>query len=98
MPLREFEAVPVIIDSVKTSVRKNVDLQRPGEDSSFRLITRCNYLSVECDIPKPGWTLRVSELNLPFLMLGLTGVIHRPFDGERFDTPAKIEEIGVDPV
>lgn len=95
MPLREFEAVPVIIDSVKTSVRKIVDSQRPGEGSSFRLITRCNYLSVECDFPKPGWSLRVSELNLPFLMLGLTGVIHRPFDGEHFDTPDKIEDMYV---
>lgn len=95
MPRWESESVPVIIDSVKSGVRKIVNSQGPGEDSSFRLITRCNYLSVECDLPKPGWALRVGALNLPFLMLGLTGVIHRPFDGEHFDTLDKIEDLFV---
>lgn len=85
--------VPVIIDSVKLP-RKNVT--SPGglrAESDLRSITRCNYLSVECDSPKPGWSVRIGGLDLPFLMLGLTGVIHRPFGDEQFDIPAKIESL-----
>lgn len=88
-------AVPVIVDSVKIDTRNLLDRTGPGEESALRFITRCNYLSVECDFPKPNWSIRIGGLNLPFLMLGLTGVIHRPFDGDNFDTPDKIEDLFV---
>jgi hypothetical protein len=71
--------VPVVADSVKTQVQ-------------FPMV-RCNYLSVECDSPKPDWTLSIDRGNLPFLMLGLVGIITRPFDAERFYTVQSIEDL-----
>lgn len=71
------EDVPVVVDSVKTY-----------ED--FPMV-RCNYLSVECDSPTAGWILGVNGEELPFMMLGLVGIVTRPFDSERFSSVKLIE-------
>ncbi len=93
MALPEFVDVPIVIDSVKLAPRNVTAARDFREDSDLRFITRCNYLSVECDSPKPGWSVGIGGVEMPFLMLGLIGVVHRPFEGERFDTPDKIEKL-----
>jgi len=44
-------------------------------------MNRCSYLYVESDEPRPGWSLN----SMPFLMLGLVGIIQVPFGAPRFD-------------
>jgi hypothetical protein len=56
-------------------------------------LVRLNYLCVETDAPKPGWALNISDSSLPFLLLGLAGVILHPFDALVFDTPLRIENL-----
>lgn len=71
--------VPVVADAVKTQVQ-------------FPMV-RCNYLSVECDSPEPGWTLTIDNEVLPFMMLGLIGIVTKPFGAERFNRVDLIEEL-----
>ena len=71
--------IPIVVDAVKT-------------ESSFQMV-RCNYLCVECDSPKEGWTLGIGNASYPFLMLGLIGIITRPFGAERFYNVDLIEDL-----
>jgi hypothetical protein len=71
--------VPVVVDSVKML-------------RAFPM-TRCNYLSVECDAPKPGWQLGIGGPAVPFLMLELVGIIQQPFGAKRFDALDRIEDL-----
>ena len=71
--------IPVVFDAIKTL-----------ED--FPMI-RCNYLSIECDSPGGGWKLSIGDLELPFLMLGLVGIITSPFGAERFNNVGLIEDL-----
>jgi hypothetical protein len=48
---------------------------------SYFPMHRCNYLYVECDEARPGWRLNT----MPFLMLGLNGIIQVPFGAPRFE-------------
>jgi hypothetical protein len=48
---------------------------------SYFPMHRCSYLYVECDEPRPGWRLNT----MPFLMLGLIGIIQVPFGAARFE-------------
>ncbi len=72
-----YDDVPVVVDSVKTY--------------EYFPMARCNYLSVECDSPTAGWVLGVSGEELPFMMLGLVGIVTRPFVSERFNSIKLIE-------
>jgi|SRR5579862_3895995 len=56
-------------------------------------MVRCNYLYVECDEPRPGWSIRLGSERLPFLMLGLVGIIQTPFDAPRFSEYKHIDEL-----
>ncbi len=60
-----FDDIPVSVET----------LSRP-----YFPLVRCNYLYVECDEPRPGWSLGLGAERLPFLMLGLVGIIQTPFD------------------
>lgn len=72
--------VPLVIDDVKRV-------------PTFEM-TRCNYFCIQCDTPAPGWFLQIAGRQVPFLIVGLTGVIHRPaMDDERFDSPQKIDDL-----
>ena len=71
--------VPVIVDSVKISE------QFP--------ILRCSYLSVECETPSENWTLKIGNKRLPFLMLGLDGIVTGPFGAKRFKNVGQIEDL-----
>lgn len=71
--------VPVVVDSTKNL-------------NGFSM-TRCNYLSVECHEPRPGWQLGIGPERFPFLMLQLTGIIQRPIGGIKFGDPDEIEDL-----
>ncbi|MHC4214861.1 MAG: hypothetical protein ACYSWP_15980 [Planctomycetota bacterium] len=74
-------SIPVVIDDVK-------------QLGTFQM-TRCSYFSIECDTPSPEWFLGIGEsLRMPFLMLGLSGIIYQPMDGgEHFDSPEELEKL-----
>lgn len=64
--------VPVVLDDVK--------------DYPDFAMTRFSYFVVECDEPTPGWTLMLAQARIPFLMLGLSGVVVSPPSGRpRFE-------------
>jgi hypothetical protein len=73
------DTVPVLIDSVK-------DLE------GFKM-ARCMYFSIECDTPSTGWQLELESGDLPFLMLGLSGIITRPVKGHNFKSVEDIETL-----
>jgi hypothetical protein len=78
MPLSPSPDVPILLET----------LGRP-----FFPMIRCNYLSVECNDPRPGWQLGVGGETTPFLMLGLVGIVHQPFGAARFTTSHLIQEL-----
>ena len=49
-------------------------------------MVRCHYLCVEYDTPRVGWGISIDSQMMPFLMLGLTGIIQQPFGAPRFNT------------
>ena len=72
--------VPVVVDDVKRI-------------PDFRM-TRFIYFSVACDEPAPGWTLTLRELELPFLLLGLSGIVlSPPGDRSEFLEPADFDSL-----
>ena len=73
------QGIPVIVDAIKTH-------------ESFPMV-RCNYLSVECDFPNPRWTIGIGGEDLPFMMLGLVGIITRPIGAETFYNINLIENL-----
>jgi hypothetical protein len=73
-------SVPVCVDDIKTV-------------SGFEY-TRCDYFTIECDAPSPGWTLSLGSQKIPFLMNALSGVIYRPSGaGALFTDPMEIERL-----
>ena len=71
-------SVPVFIDDRKAA--------------AVLALTRCTYFSIESDGPSDAWRLELKKQRIPFLLLGLSGVItapsrRRPF----FDSPASID-------
>jgi hypothetical protein len=71
--------VPVVVDAVRTF--------------AYFPMVRCNYLSIECDSPKIGWTIGIGSSELPFLMVGLTGIVTKPFVADIFNTVDSIEDL-----
>lgn len=68
-------------------------------------LVRFNYLVIESDLPLPRWELFVAERRLPFLLVGLSGVILQPLPplggvvwkpllgATRFDSSVQIDEL-----
>lgn len=54
-------------------------------------MTRCHYLSIECDDPRPGWNLQLAASSTPFLMLNLVGIVQQPFGAQHFNTSGLID-------
>ena len=73
------------VDDIPVSVET---LSRP-----YFPMVRCNYLYIECDEPRPGWTIGIGAGRLPFLMLGLVGIIQTPFDAPRFSEYRHVDEL-----
>ena len=59
----------------------------------FFRMTRCHYMSIENSVPRPGWEIRLGSDVLPFLMLGLVGIIQQPFGEPRFVAPELIDRL-----
>jgi hypothetical protein len=73
-------SIPIVIDD--TSSGKTVKM------------SRCTYFSIRCDTPSTNWALRLGDHSIPFLMLGLSGVVYRPSPREElFDKPSKLEHL-----
>jgi len=61
--------VPLILDAA---------LQTTAEQ-----IARCVYFTIEADEPAGGWFLEFGgRLRLPFLLIGLQGIVHRPISAD----------------
>lgn len=72
--------VPVIIDDIKIYL-------------NFQM-TRCTYFTVESDSPSPNWFLGLNNQQLPFYLLGLSGIIFKPFgDSDIFESIELINEV-----
>ncbi len=72
--------IPVMIDDIK--------------DIDNIKFTRCTYFSVQCDTPSAGWSLGTSNISLPFIMMGLSGIICRPLeDSVKFTELTQIERL-----
>ena len=56
---------------------------------SYFPMHRCSYLYVECDEPRTGWRLNT----MPFLMLGLVGIIQAPFGAPRFEQYQRLTQL-----
>ncbi len=71
--------IPVIVDSMKKKGRFTM--------------SRCSYFSIQCDHPSTDWTLGVRKKKIPFLMIGVSGIITQPSEtSDRFDRPEKIRD------
>ncbi len=57
-------SVPVIVESVK-------------DHPEFQM-TRCIYFTIESDSPSPDWMLFLQGRRIPFLMVGMIGIVHAP--------------------
>ena len=72
--------VPVVVDDSKSY-------------GKFR-ITRCTYFTIECDAPSSNWVLELGKKSIPFLLIGLSGLIVRPIRGGRlFESSDSIDEL-----
>jgi len=73
-------SVPVIVDDVKRS---------DGLD-----LTRCIYFQIESEDSLAPWTLGLNGVRLPFLMLGLAGIILAPIGGAtEFGSPQEFDDL-----
>lgn len=75
-----MNSVPIIIDDIK-------------EYEEFKM-SRCSYFSIECDDLAEGWGLGLSNLNIPFMMIGLQGIITTQINTSGlFDNASDIENL-----
>jgi hypothetical protein len=73
-------SIPIIIDDVK-------------KYKKFQM-TRCTYFSIECDAPASGWMLSLGDREIPFYLLGLSGIIFKPLgDKDVFGSEYLIDEL-----
>jgi hypothetical protein len=78
MTVPQNSSVPILIETLSRG---------------FFPMLRCHYLVVDFEVPRDRWALRVGETILPFLMLGMAGIVQQPFHGGIFDNPVRIEEL-----
>jgi hypothetical protein len=72
--------IPVIIDDIKRL-------------DGFEM-TRCVYFHIECEDTLDLWRLTSDGIEIPFLMLGLSGIIIRPMSGRsEFESAQDIEQL-----
>jgi len=72
--------VPLMVDDVKSL-----------PEFAF---SRCSYFTIECDVPAAGWELTLGAAEIPFLMIGLSGIIYRPSGASAiFRSPGEIESL-----
>lgn len=44
-------------------------------------MARCTYFSIECDRPSGDWILGLESKEIPFFLLGISGIIFKPLSG-----------------
>jgi len=72
--------VPVVVDDVKSY-------------GKFKM-ARCTYFTIECDAPSSNWVLELGKKSIPFLLIGLSGLIVRPIGGSHlFESSDSIDEL-----
>lgn len=85
LPFDEAEAgdrkldVPVFVDAMT--------------DSSWFPSVRCSFLTIEVDGPVAGWELRIRNIPIPVMLLGLAAVVTRPIAAALFRAPQDFEEL-----
>lgn len=76
--ISRINSIPVMLDDI----RKYDDFD----------MSRCTYFTIESDAPSPNWVLGPQSLNIPFYLLGLSGIIWKPLgDHHIFDSPESID-------
>lgn len=78
------QTIPIIIDDIK-------------KHPTFQM-TRCTYFSIEADEPSPGVILTLRDRQIPFYLLGLSGIISEPLTNMNirlpfFNSPTLIDEL-----
>lgn len=72
--------IPIIVDGI---VRSD-----PAD------LSRCVYLTITADEPGAGWTLTLQTTTIPFLLLGLQGILYQPgVNQQRFNGPNDIDDM-----
>lgn len=57
-------------------------------------MTRCNYLTIDCEEAEPDWWLHLGGTGpLSFLLLNLSGIVQQPLDGGRFHSQEQINDL-----
>ncbi len=56
-------------------------------------MVRCNYISIECDDPSPGWQIGLNNLFAPFLLLELVGIVQQPLGAARFTSYTLVNQL-----
>lgn len=73
-----FSDIPVIIETPSRPI--------------FPMV-RCYYIAIEFDTPDNQWTIGLGAERLPFLMLGLAGIVQAPVGAPRFNRPELIDRL-----
>lgn len=57
-------------------------------------MTRCVYFHIDCEDTLDEWTMDLGAGEIPFRMIGLSGVIMRPFDqSPAFENPSQVGDL-----
>jgi hypothetical protein len=82
----KIDSIPVILDDIK----KYEDFD----------MSRCSYFTIESDLatesstPSPNWTLMLQAMNIPFYLIGLSGIIWKPLGEDHiFDSAEMIDDL-----
>jgi hypothetical protein len=59
----------------------------------FFPMVRCYYIAIEFDVPDNQWIIGLGGEPLPFLMLGLTGIVQAPVGAPRFNHRDLIDKL-----
>ena len=81
-----IDSIPVILDGIRKYERC--------------YMSRCSYFIMESDLSvassalSPNWMLVMNALNVPFYLIGLSGIIWKPLgDSYIFDSPDSIKDL-----
>jgi len=57
-------------------------------------LSRCIYFTMVAEDPSQNWELVLGNQRIPFILLGLSGIIHSPVsDGPEFDTADQLDSL-----
>jgi len=89
-PYKGPYTIPVLIDDIKDL---SADTRGDGSNLDFRM-TRCTFFSIEAGQSKDDWYAALRQDKIPFLLLGIVPVLHRPNLQEiMFKSPEAISDL-----